>query len=247
MAPETLRITPYNPSPFQYGTTIKVCLIVSFLFHAVTILAFHDVINLNWTVEKPRTYKVDLIRTPVEDLDPDDPIVLPIKKDFRYRGWKDIVQPQHNALIIYMMDVSGSMGDEQKEIVRVESFWIDTWLRSQYKGIETRFIIHDASARMVDRETFFRTKESGGTLISSAYKLCNMLIDREFSPLDWNIYPLRRYVHTFHTRRHLITSSAGALFLLCSDSCLPRHFDPGHTQLHDTGSGSFHTGSTAPR
>jgi hypothetical protein len=36
-----------------------------------------------------------------------------------------------------MMDVSGSMGDEQKEIVRIESFWLDTWLRSQYKGIES--------------------------------------------------------------------------------------------------------------
>ena len=36
-----------------------------------------------------------------------------------------------------MMDVSGSMGDEQKEIVRIESFWIDTWLRSNYKGLET--------------------------------------------------------------------------------------------------------------
>ena len=54
------------------------------------------------------------------------------------------------AVIIYMMDVSGSMGDEQKEIVRTEAFWIDTWLRSQYKGIETRYIIHDATAREVD-------------------------------------------------------------------------------------------------
>ena len=65
-----------------------------------------------------------------------------------------------NAVIIYMMDVSGSMGDEQKEIVRIESFWIDTWLRSQYKGIETRYIIHDAMAREVDRDTFFHTRES---------------------------------------------------------------------------------------
>ena len=48
-----------------------------------------------------------------------------------------------------MMDVSGSMGEEQKEIVRIESFWIDTWLRSQYKGLETRFIIHDAMAKEV--------------------------------------------------------------------------------------------------
>jgi TonB family protein len=72
MAPETIRITLYNPSPFRFGTTIKVCLIVSFLFHAVTILALHDTFNLNWAVESPRTYRVDLIRAPVQDLDPDE-------------------------------------------------------------------------------------------------------------------------------------------------------------------------------
>jgi sporulation protein YhbH len=137
-----------------------------------------------------RTYKEALKRQISSgEYDPDDPIVIPNKKDFRYRGWKDIVLPQNNAVIIYMMDVSGSMGDEQKEMVRIESFWIDTWLRSQYRDIETRYIVHDASARQVDRETFFRTKESGGTLISSAYKLCNILIDREFPPDQWNVYP----------------------------------------------------------
>ena len=88
-----------------------------------------------------------------------------------------------------MMDVSGSMGDEQKEIVRIERFWIDTWLRSQYKGIETRYIIHDAMAREVDEETFFHTRESGGTLISSAYKLCQKIIETDYPPAEWNIYP----------------------------------------------------------
>jgi len=137
-----------------------------------------------------RTYKEALKRQLTSgEYDPDDPVIIPTKKDFRYRGWKDIVLPQNNAVIIYMMDVSGSMGDEQKEIVRIESFWIDTWLRSQYRDIETRYIVHEATARQVDRETFFRTKESGGTLISSAYKLCNILIDREFPPDEWNIYP----------------------------------------------------------
>ena len=77
-----------------------------------------------------------------------------------------------------MMDVSGSMGDEQKEIVRIESFWIDTWLRSQYNGIESRYIIHDAIAKEVDRDTFFKTRESGGTMIS-AYKLCAKMIEDE--------------------------------------------------------------------
>ena len=87
-----------------------------------------------------------------------------------------------------MMDVSGSMGEEQKEIVRIESFWIDTWLRSQYQGLEVKYIVHDAEAREVDQETFYHTRESGGTVISSAYKLCDRVIAKHFQPDDWNIY-----------------------------------------------------------
>jgi len=86
------------------------------------------------------------------------------------------------------MDVSGSMGDEQKEIVRNESFWINTWLKSQYKGIETRYIIHDADAREVDEHTFFHTRESGGTRISSAYALAARVMHEQFPPSDWNVY-----------------------------------------------------------
>ena len=121
--------------------------------------------------------------------DPDNPIVIPIKRDIRYRTPKTSVKPQANAVVIYMMDVSGSMGDEQKEIVRLESFWINTWLKKNYKGLETRFIIHDAAAKEVDEKTFFSTSESGGTLISSAYKLAKKMIEEEYPVNEWNIYP----------------------------------------------------------
>jgi len=121
--------------------------------------------------------------------DPKNPIVVPMREDRRYRTYKLENLPQTNAVIIYMMDVSGSMGDEQKEIVRIESFWLDTWLRHQYKGLETRYIIHDAVAREVDRETFFHTRESGGTMISSAYKLARDIIKAEYPASSWNIYP----------------------------------------------------------
>ena len=116
------------------------------------------------------------------------PVVIPVKEDKRYRSWRKVQQPETNAVVIYLMDVSGSMGDEQKEIVRIESFWLNTWLKSQYRGLETRYIIHDAAAALVDEETFFHTKESGGTRISSAYQLCARLIQEELSPADWNIY-----------------------------------------------------------
>jgi len=121
--------------------------------------------------------------------DPKRPVIIPTRDDMRYKSWKTEEEPVANAVIIYMMDVSGSMGDEQKEIVRIESFWIDTWLRKQYKDIETRFIIHDAAAREVDRDTFFRTRESGGTMISSAYRLAADMIDRDYPASQWNIYP----------------------------------------------------------
>jgi sporulation protein YhbH len=137
-----------------------------------------------------RTYKEALKRQiATGSYDPDNPIIVPIREDKRYRSWKTEPLPQSNAVIIYMMDVSGSMGDEQKEIVRIESFWLDTWLRSQYQGIESRYIIHDAMAKEVDRDTFFRTRESGGTMISSAFKLCAKMISEEYPVDEWNIYP----------------------------------------------------------
>lgn len=119
----------------------------------------------------------------------EDPMVLPIKRDMKYKSFKKVTKPQTQAVVIYMMDVSGSMGDEQKEIVRLESFWINTWLKKHYKGLETRFIIHDAAAKEVDEDTFFRTSESGGTLISSAYKLCQEIIQADYPVNEWNIYP----------------------------------------------------------
>jgi uncharacterized protein len=137
-----------------------------------------------------RTYKEALKRQISHGTyDPDNPIVIPIRQDFRFRASNTHVEYENSAVVIYMMDVSGSMGDEQKEIVRTESFWINLWLKSQYKDIEIRYIIHDATAKEVDEETFFKTRESGGTLISSAYSLCKDIIEKDYNPAEWNIYP----------------------------------------------------------
>jgi len=137
-----------------------------------------------------RTYKQALKRQLFTgEYNHKNPIIVPYKDDTRYRSFKQEKMPNHQAVIIYMMDVSGSMGNEQKEIVRLESFWIDAWLRNQYKDIETRYIVHDAVAREVDQNTFYHTRESGGTIISSAYKLCQKIIDADYDPMSWNIYP----------------------------------------------------------
>ena len=120
--------------------------------------------------------------------DPGDPRVIPVREDKQFRSWKEVPKPDSVACIIYMMDVSGSMTDEQKEIVRIEAFWIDTWIKRHYKGVETVYIIHDAVAQEVDENTFYHTRESGGTKISSAYELCNKIIDARFPPSQYNVY-----------------------------------------------------------
>ena len=136
-----------------------------------------------------RSYKEALKRQiMLGQYNPRRPVIIPEKGDIRYRSWKEVKTPQSNALIVFMMDVSGSMGEEQKELVRLESFWIDTWLRKNYEGIETRYIVHDVNAKEVDKHAFYHLREDGGTRISSAYKCCQNLIEQHYDPIDWNIY-----------------------------------------------------------
>jgi sporulation protein YhbH len=136
-----------------------------------------------------RTFKRALKRQIAAGIyNPEKPLVIPVREDKQYRSWKEVHKPECVAVIVYMMDVSGSMTDEQKEIVRIEAFWIDTWLKAHYQGIETAYIIHDAVAHLVDEHTFYHTRESGGTKISSAYELCDKLITTRYPPDQWNIY-----------------------------------------------------------
>lgn len=137
-----------------------------------------------------RTFKAALSRQMMTgEYDFENPVVTPVPDDRRFRSWKVQDAPHAAAAVIYMMDVSGSMADEQKKLVRMIAFWIDTWLTSQYDSIERRFIIHDAEARIVDEHSFYHSRENGGTLISSALEACDRLIESRYPPSQWNVYP----------------------------------------------------------
>lgn len=139
-----------------------------------------------------RTYKNALLNHMASGTyDFDNPIIIPQKEDMRYRSSKQVPKPEFSAVIIYMMDVSGSMGNSEKHLVQSTTFWIDAWIASQYKDVQKIFIIHDSEAKEVDSKTFYSISTSGGTLISSAYKLCAEIIENRFNPNDYNIY-------TFH-------------------------------------------------
>jgi uncharacterized sporulation protein YeaH/YhbH (DUF444 family) len=183
-----------------------------------------------------RTYKQALRRQiAMGSYDPKNPVIVPVREDRRYRTFRIDQKPQANAVIIYMMDVSGSMGEEQKEIVRIESFWLDAWLRRNYDGLQSRYIIHDAVAKEVDKDTFFHTRESGGTMISSAYRLCADIIEKEYPVADWNIYPF----HFSDGDNWSIDDTRTCLGLL-RDRILPAANQFGYGQVESPyGSGQF--------
>jgi uncharacterized protein len=136
-----------------------------------------------------RTYRETLKRQMAAGTyDPMHPVVIPIRDDKRYRSWRSYPRPDSNAVILYMLDVSGSMTDRKKELVRLTAFWIDTWLRANYKNLAMRYIVHDVAAQEVDAETFYHLMEDGGTRISSAYQLCHQIIQQDYDPADWNLY-----------------------------------------------------------
>lgn len=167
--------------------------------------------------------------------DPANPKMVFERSDKLYRSWKPVRLPQSNAVIVYMMDVSGSMGHEQKELVRLEAFWIDAWLRRNYDGIESRYIVHDVNATEVDRETFFHLREDGGTKISSAFKYCKEMLDKHYASDEWNIY-----LFHFSDGDNSSESDSRECCQLLRENLLPRSNQFGYCQVASAyGSGHF--------
>jgi hypothetical protein len=109
--------------------------------------------------------------------------------DLRFKTWEEVVRPENNAVILAMMDTSGSMGTYEKYCARSFFFWMTRFLRRQYEKVEIVFIAHHTEAKEVTEEEFFTRGESGGTICSSAYMKALEIIDSRFPPSRYNIYP----------------------------------------------------------
>ncbi len=109
--------------------------------------------------------------------------------DLRYKTWNEIVKPQSNAVILALMDTSGSMGSFEKYCARSFFFWMTRFLRRKYEHVEIVFIAHHTEAKEVTEEEFFNRGESGGTICSSAYQKAIDIIDSRYPVANWNIYP----------------------------------------------------------
>lgn len=118
----------------------------------------------------------------------DDSLPL-FREDLRYRTLETDVDFQSNAVVLAMMDVSGSMGTMKKYLARSFFFWLVEFLRQIYSHVQIRFIAHTTEAKLVDEHEFFHKGESGGTYCYSAYDLARSLVEAEYNPARWNIYP----------------------------------------------------------
>ncbi|AIQ12136.1 sporulation protein YhbH [Paenibacillus durus] len=109
--------------------------------------------------------------------------------DLRYKTWDETTIPHSNAVIIAMMDTSGSMGTFEKYCARSFFFWMTRFLRRQYEKVEIVFLAHHTEAKEVSEHDFFTRGESGGTICSSAYQKALEIIDKRYPPSKYNIYP----------------------------------------------------------
>jgi len=110
-------------------------------------------------------------------------------EDLKFKTWNEKIRHESKAVILAMMDTSGSMGIWEKYMTRSFFFWMTRFLRTKYEKVEIEFIAHHTEAKVVTEEEFFSKGESGGTICSSAYRKALELIETKYSPSQFNIYP----------------------------------------------------------
>ena len=115
---------------------------------------------------------------------------IPWIDDFDLKFNQHIKQPvpSTSAVMFCLMDVSGSMSQMHKDIAKRFFILLYMFLRRNYKKIDVVFIRHHTSAKEVDEEEFFYSRETGGTIVSSALKLMQEVIEQRYPASDWNIY-----------------------------------------------------------
>ncbi|GAB3091937.1 YeaH/YhbH family protein [Aestuariicella hydrocarbonica] len=96
--------------------------------------------------------------------------------------------PRSKAVMFCLMDVSGSMNQATKDIAKRFFILLYLFLQRNYEHTEVVFIRHHTSAKEVDEQEFFYSRETGGTIVSSALKLMKEILDKRYPISEWNIY-----------------------------------------------------------
>jgi len=108
--------------------------------------------------------------------------------DLRYRRYETVPRPVAQAVMFCLMDVSGSMSEHMKDLAKRFFALLHLFLSRCYRHVEVVFIRHTDRAEEVDENTFFYSRETGGTLVSSALEKMLAIVTDRYRPEDWNIY-----------------------------------------------------------
>lgn len=108
--------------------------------------------------------------------------------DVRYRNFVPVPQPITKAVMFCVMDVSGSMGKREKDLAKRFFLLLHMFLNRKYQKVDIVFIRHHEEAFEVDEQEFFNSRESGGTVVSTAIKMTKDIIEKRYNINDWNIY-----------------------------------------------------------
>jgi uncharacterized sporulation protein YeaH/YhbH (DUF444 family) len=108
--------------------------------------------------------------------------------DLRYNNRIRQPRPTTQAAMFCLMDVSGSMDEERKDIAKRFFILLYLFLTRNYEHIEVIFIRHHTTAKEVDEEEFFHSRETGGTVVSSALEMMHQIILERYPSSLWNIY-----------------------------------------------------------
>jgi sporulation protein YhbH len=110
------------------------------------------------------------------------------ERDLRYKHIKKKTKEHSNAVIFFVMDVSGSMTQDKKYLARSFFFLLYHFVRSKYENTDIVFIAHDVEAHEVDEEKFFKRGNGGGTIVSSGIELIKNIVQKRYHPNSWNVY-----------------------------------------------------------
>jgi len=108
--------------------------------------------------------------------------------DIRFNRFEAQPVPNAKAVMFCLMDVSGSMGEREKDLAKRFFVLLHLFLKRRYDRTEIVFIRHTHEAQEVDEETFFYSTQSGGTVVSTALEEMRRVIDARYPASDWNIY-----------------------------------------------------------
>jgi uncharacterized sporulation protein YeaH/YhbH (DUF444 family) len=108
--------------------------------------------------------------------------------DLRYRRYEHVPQPMAQAVMFCLMDVSASMDEAMKDLAKRFFMLLHLFLQRRYEHVEIVFIRHTHHAQEVDEQTFFYSRETGGTVVSSAFEEMLRVVNERYPPRDWNIY-----------------------------------------------------------